>query len=702
MAETKYTFTTNVKIRTGPSTSDSDTGVYNSGDSVIVTETKKDSSGNLWGKTDRGWSCLVYQGENYASAGGTSSSSTSTVTTGGVYKVTLDNGTLTVRSSASTSGTKVGSLNNGDEVTIESLVSNGNEVWGKISSGQFAGNYVCKSQGGSQYLSFGADGDGNVSSSEASQIREERLNSYTQHYDKMASDALEDATNNNTIATDSGFADFYSGLYRTQVKNLNDKIPWTLRMFGAPHQFTEDVDPRIAGTSELGMVFAESLISEAPIVHILPGRTDFLPGKSKDKKDGWISVIADSIKTGDTDGLKEKLTSIFVDDSDVIRYFGFKGDFINYMNKVNMLCRICAHYMGIGNEMVPWHNSRYIKFKNYNWMYYKFNSVYDYSNVRVSNSDSFWQTLKGLVAFDVNTMTSDYDEGDDRWLEFYVDSSASYSESVSNSLGDSVIAQYTDQLSTIGKELQTVTGMSGLDISGLATGITSSLDSFIEKITSGGGAIGTFFQRLTSNANQVLEGANFLIPQVWQDSSFSKSYNFSITLASPYGNPISYYLNILVPIMHILAMALPEQGTANTYKTPNIIKLFSPGWFSCEMGMIDSINIDKGSDNGWAISKLPTEVKVSIGVRDLYSSLGIPTIDDEKSPAAAVNLMTNTGLTDYLLTISGVDLTDPEVGRQFSIIRNLYIDEIYDKATSFAFKVRNTVQDVLTSISSVF
>ena len=41
-------------------------------------------------------------------------------------------------------------------------------------------------------------------------------------------------------------------------------------------------------------------------------------------------------------------------------------------------------------------------------------------------------------------------------------------------------------------------------------------------------------------------GDSFISPEIYSDSSYSKSYSFSITLATPYGCKEAWYYNIYV------------------------------------------------------------------------------------------------------------------------------------------------------------
>ncbi len=134
-----------LRIRSEASDSAKVVGSYKKGDKVTITETK----GN-WGKTSKGWVSM-----SYISTSGSSSSSTSTSTdtsssssatiqgngsTSVVAKGVVKAGELNLRSKASTSGEKVGTLKYGARVEI--LETSGN--WGRTSKGWVHMDYIYK------------------------------------------------------------------------------------------------------------------------------------------------------------------------------------------------------------------------------------------------------------------------------------------------------------------------------------------------------------------------------------------------------------------------------------------------------------------------------------------------------------------------------------------------------------------------------
>ena len=471
-------------------------------------------------------------------------------------------------------------------------------------------------------------------------------------------------------------------------KNLAKAINGSTRLYGIPHQFLPHNDPRIGddtGVAGLGELYAEKIVLEAPIVHIKPGKSKFMPGSNSSMKKGMLNALGSAVK-GEYSDLEQIINSESQND-DVIKYFGFKEDFSNYMTKVNLLCRFMAHFMGLADTKVPWATN--VNFGHYDWRYYKFNKTMS------SKSSKMGANGNGVGTFisDVFETASKSISTDDMYISFYVDSNASFSESASNSTTQSVIKQYTDQVSSMAKELQTVSNISGLDAQGLAQSVSSSLDSYAQSLQ-GDGALTSFFKRLTGTTNQLIQGANFLVPDIWSDSDYSRSYSVPIVLTTPYGNKLSWYLNIGVPLCFILGMALPHGSTANTYTSPCLIQAFSQGWFNCELGIIDSIGIDKDDDT-WNASGLPNTIKISLNIRDLYQSLTLPKANN------ALGFMQNTGMLEFLLINSGVDLTVSSLSNVWKVWQFIFRDQLSSKIQAAPYDLLISLRNKMNTMGKL-
>ena len=466
---------------------------------------------------------------------------------------------------------------------------------------------------------------------------------------------------------------------------LESAIDGSTRMFGLPHQLTAENDYRISKKTKLGTMFTETFIMDAPIVYIKPGGSNFLPGMTeKQKKDMLNTLIRAGSKEEQASLFAKKLANMKDDDW---RYFDFKGRYSEYIATVNKLCRIGSVFLDINDKKVPW--AKKYTYGTYSWAHYRFSSLYQ------SNSDygEGKSKTKDIVAF-VGKTAKDLVKkalSDDEYVKFYVDANTSFSEGASNGTTESMVSTFTQSLESVGKELAFVSGVSGANIDKLVNSSTSTIDSAVNNIARGDGAISTFLKRLTGVGKQILAGSNFLTPEIWSSSDYSKSYSFNMTLATPYGCREAWYLNIFVPLMHLLALALPVQESANTYSAPMLVRAFSPGWFSCDLGIIDSISIEKGgSGDAWSSCGLPNEIKVSIGIKDLYANLALP---NEKGGFKA--WFSNTGLMNYLMVNCGINVTQQSFDENIDVFVNLFMNNLSDTVSvTMHSKVNNFFEGV--------
>lgn len=594
---------------------------------------------------------------------------------GFTFKVTTNSSRLHVRTGPSTDHTIVGKLSKGTvchsdgQTSIDSI----GRPWYHIDEGDYAGNWCC-----AKYCQ-------KVSDDAVSQTNETVSPTVGSVQTKSDEEALKNA---------EAIADRIKYMIENRAMgNRNLAKSASMRLFGLPHQLIEHNDFRISDTSKLGRMFTETFIMDAPLIYLKPGKSNYLPGMSDEEKYAYTSLFTSLARDSDA---KKSLANDIADlmNGDNLRYFDFSQSFANYIAQVNLLCRIGAVFLDLDNVKVPWVNSGDTTYGNYDWRYYTFQNTYNTTNFSTTDKA---KTAGNLAAFIPNAIDKiDSMLEDDKYIQFYVDANVSFSEDASNSTTQSMINGFVDQISDIGKELQFASGVSGADISGLTTDVASSVDEVVQDIAKGRGVFSTFLKRLTGVGSQLLAGSNFLSPDVWSDSNYGKNYSFTISLSTPYGTKEAWYLNIFVPLMHLLAMALPVQTSANTYSAPFLVRAFSPGWFSCDMGIIDSIGISKGDDGSWTTSGLPSEIKVSISIKDLYANLALP----EKY--SIKDFFNNNGLLNFLMVNCGVDITKTGLDDKISVFANLFANTISDITKETTYGIWYNIQEELRNTISLY
>lgn len=144
------------------------------------------------------------------------------------------------------------------------------------------------------------------------------------------------------------------------------------------------------------------------------------------------------------------------------------------------------------------------------------------------------------------------------------------------------------------------------------------------------------------------------IPQEWKDSSaeLPKS-TYTMHLRSPYGNKMSRYMNLYVPLSMILAGALPKSVGKHSYDSPFLVEIYDKGRQQVRLGIIDSLQITRGVGNlGWTRNQEPLGIDVTFSVMDLSSILHMPL---NASPGIFDE---DTAYGDYLAVLGSLSLSD--------------------------------------------
>lgn len=232
---------------------------------------------------------------------------------------------------------------------------------------------------------------------------------------------------------------------------------------------------------------------------------------------------------------------------------------------------------------------------------------------------------------------------------FMVDYQGSLSDSFSNSVSDIETAGALKSLSQGARSVK-------FNVAGgnLVQGMTTALDAVkgfamgaLDSITMGlGNVLATAF------------GDGYVdLPKKWDDSSMSlPTVTYKMSLISPYGNVISQMQNIYIPLAMILAGALPLRAGESSYTSPFLCSLFNKGAQNIKMGMITSLNIERGVTNlPYNRNKKVLSVDVSFTVTD-FSTMATAPINSSIFKIFSARLMDDNPFSIYLSTLCSRDL----------------------------------------------
>jgi len=268
------------------------------------------------------------------------------------------------------------------------------------------------------------------------------------------------------------------------------------------------------------------------------------------------------------------------------------------------------------------------------------------------------------------------------FVGFKIERSSNASESVSNDTGPSAIAQTLNNISETAKE-DYENSLGGNNLLKMANALTKGgkegFTGYLKQATArmatgavsaiGFGDIGS----IITNGNGFLN-----IPDVWKNSSFSKSYSFSIELNSRYGDPISIYQSNYIPMTMLLATALPRSVGTSMYTSPFLIKAYCKGQFAIPCGIVSSLDITRGKEeHGWNNTMLPTSISISLSIKDLTPAMFLGMGDI----GLFDTFSRNEAMHEYLDTLSALGISE----------RKFLLPQMIRKASAALLVKRNTI-----------
>ena len=289
------------------------------------------------------------------------------------------------------------------------------------------------------------------------------------------------------------------------------------------------------------------------------------------------------------------------------------------------------------------------------------------------DNDGKYAAWAGTGLFTADDVVVDTMLGATQFVGFRIEKNVDASESFSNSTGPSELAEKIN--SHINNMRNMRYDFGGGDIDNLLG------DNFVSGALS---AVGDLLKGTINAldfdgiATAITGGAILDVPEHYTGSDFNKSHSLSFQLRSPYGDIVSIYQSIIIPLAMLLAGALPHSAGPNAYTQPFLCRVYCKGIFSVPMGIIDSLSIKRGSSEfGWNRANLPTCIDVTLTIKDLAPTMYLPISD-----SAFTNLFAaNSSFSEYMLTLSGTGLF--ERISSFANFRR--------KAQLNAHKFRNTI-----------
>lgn len=437
---------------------------------------------------------------------------------------------------------------------------------------------------------------------------------------------------------------------------------------GIPFQFLGSVDRKVnpsgntsAGDnnvrSYLGRKYTEKILTQIPLLFLAPCEPAFMDDITWNNNDK--SILKQAL-AGAIDNVDELLNGEGKFYSAVYAYH-------QYYSYLNAMLTSLVTFLGIGENYVSINGSSSVKLKDINW---ENETNEDFTNAYLAK--------KNLI--------------------FYMDAINSISESFGNNTSQSMVASIVNGISDSAKEIDYLFGTSGSNAISAAKSSIGDLSKYIgdslgkalggndSSLNIAGGIIGSIGQ----STNSLLEGGKIVFPEMWADSEYSKSYNIDIKLRTPYYDKVSIFMNILKPYCKILALTLPHMVGVNSYRTPFLTKAYCKGLFNIDLGIISGLNVTKGATCCWTDDGLPTQIDISIDIKDLYSQLTMTGYesDDEANKSLLssaltianlgnkakqiANIVNNTTYMDFLANMAGLNINEMVWTRKIRMYYDLF------------------------------
>lgn len=415
-----------------------------------------------------------------------------------------------------------------------------------------------------------------------------------------------------------------------QQENLT--IRNAMSILGLPYQFLQNADAPLkpSDPASLGRKYAEKIIAKSPLLLLTPGDPKFMTNYSGDAKKGILETI---LGKGNSDNAD--LKNILGDKGG--RYYTFAFNYNEYYNFLNPMCRIAARLLGIQGETLDG-----VRLDRVDWMKFTAKRIESFTDIGLAGA-----------------------------IPFYIHSDTQISESFSNGTTESMLASKVNPMSDLSREINFLMGygsnMLGKDISPLEQkDINENMQNVNDVINK---LIGksNMIKNLSGNIITVASGGKLIFPEIWSDSTFSRSYDINIKLTTPDCDKLSWYFNICVPVLHLVALVAPRGIDKNAagYINPFLVRGYYKGLFNCDMGIITNMTINKGAEGAWTKEGLPTTVDVNFTLKDLYDIMSIS--NGVKGGIFSSDALKNTALMDYIANFCGININKPEVGRQLDI-----------------------------------
>lgn len=320
-------------------------------------------------------------------------------------------------------------------------------------------------------------------------------------------------------------------------------------------------------------------------------------------------------------------------------FYTFEADWSSYIDNVRMMINSAIVMLGlntakvrIGEDLLPIKAT--VKLKETDvWSNYRY--ITPTENNKVGNVNN------------INTLTGDTNQ----YVSFMIEPT-SIQENYSNQTGPSQIYGNVIQTGeTLGNEIAFLsnTSRSSIDDSliNLANTGINYAERIIQNLTLGSGK---FTAAILGSMARSYTGDHTIFPEIFTSHTSTSNVTLNIKLRASAGDPYTYLMEILVPIFHLMAMAIPQmsKSAASAYSYPPLVQVNIPGVWGTRLGIIETLSVAK-SGTDFSVNGYPLAVDVSVVVKDLQHVIM------SSGMSKKAQMLNNDTMFDYIAQCAGVD-----------------------------------------------
>lgn len=244
------------------------------------------------------------------------------------------------------------------------------------------------------------------------------------------------------------------------------------------------------------------------------------------------------------------------------------------------------------------------------------------------------------------------------WVTVRVDGTGSIGESFSNQTEQSQLSSTINSWAQARRQLS-FNFMGGALLGDIANSVLDGVESLVA-----GGLDGIGLTGLSG----LLLGAKIDIPKMYSSSNVSfPTKTYKVPLRAMSAHPLSILQDLMLPLSHFLAMAMPLSHGRSSYGAPFYCEVYDRGRAVTKLGIISSMSIERGTSGvGWTREGLPLGIDITFTVECLDEIMHMPIntfsgVLDSVNPVNAMDaiiLGNEGGLADYVNVLSAMSLPD--------------------------------------------